>query len=178
MGFQKYFIAIVLPEPLLSKTEAIKHELLEGFGLKGALRSPAHITLHRPFEWKEEKEQALLNKLREFKMPAHFEIDLHGFAAFKPRVIYVNVVQNAALTSLHTHLKLFAQKELKLFNEVNDERGFHAHVTVAFRDLKRSQFERIWSTFGSRPFSGNFTCRGFELLKLNKRWDVLQTFQL
>src|ERR1700740_434816 len=101
MTVKKYFLAIVIPEPLFGKTEEIKQDLFLQYGLKGALRSPSHITLHRPFEWKEEKETALIEKLGTFNFTPDFEIELRNFAFFEPRVIYINVIQNKDLAGLH-----------------------------------------------------------------------------
>ena len=52
---QKYFIALVPPEPLLSEIQRVKQQIFDDYGTKGALRSPGHITLHMPFSWEEEK---------------------------------------------------------------------------------------------------------------------------
>ncbi len=76
---KKYFIAIVIPGPLFGETEAVKQELFEAHGLKGALRSPAHITLHRPFEWKEEKEAALVETLKKFEFKTFVQISTLNF---------------------------------------------------------------------------------------------------
>ncbi|MDI1354036.1 MAG: 2'-5' RNA ligase family protein [bacterium] len=176
MPNKKYFLAIVIPEPLFTKVEEVKHSLLESHGLKGALRSPAHITLHRPFEWKEEKEKLLIEKLGEFKNSGKFFVELKGFAFFEPRVIYVNVVGNESISLLHNELARFAQKELKLLNEINDLRGFHPHVTVAFRDLKKPLFYTLQSEFRGKEFVGTFDYKGFSLLKLEKTWEVLCDF--
>jgi 2'-5' RNA ligase len=178
MTTKKYFIAIVIPDPLFGEVYAIKQELLHEHGLKGALRSPAHITLHRPFEWKEEKENILIEKLSTFKFTEDFKIELKNFAWFEPGVIYVDVVKNDLLEKLHQNLKTFAQKELKLLNEVNDLRGFHPHVTVAFRDLKKPKFYQLKNAFDSRKISGSFACSHFYLLKLEKKWEVLKEFLL
>jgi len=81
--YKKYFIAIVLPPPVFEEAEKIKHELYLTHSLKGALRSPAHITLHRPFEWKEEKENTLIEKLNTFKFPGELQIELNNFSFFE-----------------------------------------------------------------------------------------------
>src|SRR4051812_11256086 len=131
MNVKKYFLAIVIPQPLFEKTEAVKNELYEKYNLKGALRSPAHITLHRPFEWKEEKENSLIERLKAFKFEHEFKIEFNNFSFFEPRVIYVDILPNTELVALHESIKRFAKKELRLFNEADDLRGFHPHVTVA-----------------------------------------------
>lgn len=173
---KKYFIAILLPEPFLGQVEALKQELLQQFNLKGALRSPAHITLHRPFEWKEEKEEMLIKTLKDFKLQAPFSIQLKNFNCFEPRVIYADVVPNTALKELHTNLKYFAQEKLKLYNEVEDMRGFHPHVTIAFRDLKKNRFKEVWDRFKEREFDAHFNSNGFTVLKLEKQWKPLHHF--
>ncbi len=171
-----YFIAILLPEPILGQVESYKHELLKQFNLRGALRSPAHITLHRPFKWKAEKENILLEKLGEFKSDLKFEIDLKDFNCFSPRVIYVDVLKNEKLEELHTSLKYFAQEKLKLLNEVEDMRGFHPHVTIAFRDLRKNKFEEVWQQFKEKKYESKFVFSGFSLLKLNSKWEELKFF--
>ena len=101
MGVKKYFIAIVIPAPLQQEIEDLKQDLLKDHGLRGALRSPAHITIHRPFEWKEEKENELITKLAGFHFQNTFNIDVKNFSFFEPRVIYVDVLANDLLNQLH-----------------------------------------------------------------------------
>ena len=172
----KYFIAILLPEPILGQVESYKEELLKQFNLRGALRSPAHITLHRPFEWKEEKENVLIETLEKFSFATVFDIELLNFNCFNPRVIYVDVLKNEKLLELHTNLKYFAQNNLKLLNEVEDMRGFHPHVTIAFRDIRKNKFEEVWQQFKNRKHEANFQYAGFSLLKLNSKWEELKFF--
>jgi len=178
MTVKKYFLAIVIPQPLLDKVEAVKQQLFTEHNLKGALRSPAHITLHRPFEWKEEKENVLIEKLETFKFESEFEIILNNFSFFEPRVIYVDVVASEALNELHDALKKYAKKELRLFNEADDLRGFHPHVTVASRDLKKTKFYELQADFIGKKLNGSFNYTGFCLLKLDKKWEILKEFRL
>lgn len=176
MLVKKYFLAIVIPEPLFEKIEAVKHSLFEEHGLKGALRSPAHITLHRPFEWQEEKENVLIEKLNSFEFTNEINIKLNNFSFFEPRVIYVDVLPNLELNLLYDSLKKYAKKELRLFNEVSDLRGFHPHITVASRDLKKPMFYVLQQDFCDAKLTGAFVSNSFCLLKLDKKWEVLKTF--
>lgn len=174
---KKYFIAIVLPEPTQSAIEEIKQRLFTQFSLRGALRSPSHITLHRPFEWKEEKEDELIEKLHAFEWSKETEIHLENFNCFTPRVIYVDVLENENLNDLHNDLKWYAHKNLKLFNETGDMRGFKPHVTIAFRDLKKNKFEEIWQSFKNEKINFSFPYTGFSLLKLETRWEEIKFFK-
>jgi 2'-5' RNA ligase len=175
---KKYFIAILLPSRALEQAEALKQELLQEFNLKAAFRSPAHITLHRPFEWKEEKEQQLINILSEFNFERNFNIVLKDLNCFEPRVIFVDVIENDALNELHHHLKYFAQEKLHLYNEVDDMRGFHPHVTIAFRDLKKNKFHEVWNQFKDKKFNAEFPYTGFSLLRLEKKWEAIHHFSI
>jgi len=178
MGLQKYFIAIILPPPVLEEAEAVKQELYDVHGLKGALRSPAHITLHRPFQWKEEKEGKLLEGLAAFRSGIHPTIRLSGFGAFDNRVIFINVKPDNELATLHTSLALHCKRNLRLFNEADDMREFTPHVTVASRDLKKNKFNELWASFLIRPFEGQFKCTEIHLLKLAERWNPFHSFRL
>ncbi len=176
MTVKKYFLAIVIPPPLFEKAEGIKQQLFNEHGLKGALRSPAHITLHRPFEWKEEKENLIIDKLATFKFDVEIKIELNNYSFFEPRVIYAAITPNNTLNELHDRLKKFAKKELQLFNEADDLRGFHPHITVASRDLKKAKFYELKQEFSDKKLSGTFNCKGFSLLKLDKKWEILKDF--
>ena len=97
-----YFVALVPDEPLLSKVRAIKQEIAEHFGSKAALRSPAHITLHMPFQWREDREDRIAEALEEAaSATGPFSIQLSGFNAFKPRVLYLDMLSSPPLRALH-----------------------------------------------------------------------------
>ena len=136
----KYFLAIVIPEPFQTEIIGLKQYVCDNFNSKGALRSPAHITLHMPFEWKEEKETVLLEKLNEFNFTEPLSIELKNFSCFEPRVVFIDVLQNQILADLQKELVQHVKLNLNLFNQANDRRGFHPHVTIAFRDLKKPRF--------------------------------------
>jgi 2'-5' RNA ligase len=176
MGKRKYFMAIILRGKALEDAEKIKESLGSEFGLKGALRSPSHITLHRPFEWSEEKENILREKLRSFRSPPPYSILLQGFDAFPRRVVFVAVKADQALYEHYTALKKFAKSELGLLNEWVDERGFHPHVTVAFRDLKPKLFQPVVDFLTRTPFEHQCLVEGFSLLKLEEKWEELEHF--
>jgi 2'-5' RNA ligase len=103
---------------------------------------------------------------------------LQDFGFFSPRVIFVSVQSNEKLFKLHDELSLHAKTRLRLFNETEDLRGFHPHVTIAFRDLKRRHFEQLMPVFQQRTFSATFPYAGFSLLKLDKTWKEHYSFTL
>lgn len=169
-----YFIAIVPPEPVLCEILEFKNHMAKTYGAKAALRSPAHITLHMPFKWKETKEDFLIKSLIFFSSSQHsFELTLQGFGCFKPRVIFINSKENDLLNSLQLRLRTLAKKELNLFNSNYRSHPFHPHITIAFRDLKKELFIPAWEEFKSKIYQVSFMVNAICLLKHNgKRWDI------
>lgn len=166
-GTAKYFLAILPPEPLQGKIMELKQYVYQNYGSKGALRSPAHITLHMPFEWKENKEHVLIDTLKDFRPGSTFDVQLNNYSCFEPRVIFIDVIKNNALEELQRELTWFVKSRLSLFNQYEDKRGFHAHVTIAFRDLKKTVFYDAWEEMKAKEFHGDFTASAFCLLKHN-----------
>ena len=174
---QKYFIAIVPPEPVLSHITDIKQNIYQNHGTKGALRSPAHITLHMPFSWEENKEQKLIDCLQEFKSTLSFNIELNGFDCFEPRVLFINVIQSYELNNLQIQLVKCCKQKLQLFNQVEDMRGFHPHITVAFRDLKKPTFYNLWNDYQHKEFKASFINSSFCLMKQEEQqWVAYREF--
>ena len=174
---QKYFIAIVPPEPLLSEIQNIKQSISDNYQSKGALRSPGHITLHMPFSFDESKEDKLIDCLNEFQFKTTFPISLTNYDCFEPRVIFINVQQQSVLFDLQKQLVSHVKRHLNIFNQSDDMRGFHPHITIAFRDLKKATFYKAWEEYKSKSFSETFTCHSFSLLKHQKEeWVVLKEF--
>ena len=166
----KYFLAIVPEGDVYNKIEEIKKYCSSKYLTKGALRSPAHITLHMPFEWKASKELTLINTLQQFKATV-LTIELENYNCFEPRVVYIDVKPNELLKLLQQQLVLFVKKHLGLFNQYEDKRGFSPHVTIAFRDLKKESFYKVWKEFNELKFNAAFNCSSFYIMKqVNQQW--------
>jgi 2'-5' RNA ligase len=174
---QKYFIAIVPPEPLLSQIQGIKKSIADNHKSKGALRSPGHITLHMPFSFDEEKEEKLFACLQDFRFPHLFSISLKNFDRFEPRVVFINVADNALLDELQKNLVQHVKKNLQIFNQADDMRGFHPHITIAFRDLKKPVFYKLWEEYRHKNFDAKMEYTSFSVLKhVNDQWIVVKQF--
>lgn len=165
-GVARYFIAIVPPSPVYEQALAIKNEFKEKYNSRAALRSPPHLTLHMPFEWKLKKEQILIGGLVSFaKSRVPFKLQIKGFDSFAPRVIFLRFDESESLRSLQKELTRFCKVEFDIFNADYKDQPFHPHLTVAFRDLKKSQFAQAWSEFKDRPFDASFLVDRITLLR-------------
>lgn len=177
---QLYFIAIIPPEPIYSKAAELKAHMAKRYSSKAALNSPPHITLHMPFRWDEEKEEKIFSTLENLTDNRQaFDLSLENFGAFKPRVIYIDLKRQPALEDFHDDLKKVMKISLNIFNADYKDRGFNPHMTLAFRDLKKSAFFEAWKEFESKEFHASFTADKITLLKHNgKNWDVYREFFL
>ena len=162
MPGSKYLIAILPPEPIASEIYKLKEHFRDVYHSKASLNSPAHMTLHMPFEYGNEKK--LVTEFEKFSTQP-FVINLENFGCFEPRVIFVAVKKNDHLEDCLRRLTDLCKCELNLFNAGYRNLPFHPHVTVAFRDLRKSQFEAAWTEFKARKYKASFECRKVSLLK-------------
>lgn len=170
-------MAIVIPEPQQNQIMLQKKHVASQYGSKGALRSPAHITLHMPFQWEEEKEAKLFSAFQDFKLE-QFPIQFKNYSCFEPRVIFVDVEQNENLFQLQKQVVQVAKQQLNLFNQADDRRGFHPHVTIAFRDLKKQKFNEAYTYYKNQDYEASFMCTSFHMLKQkNDLWESYKEFQ-
>lgn len=175
-----YFVAIIPPSPVYEEALGLKNYFKEKYKSKASLNSPPHITLHMPFQWKEEKETELVEAFEKFNPNVKpFNLKLSGFGSFPPRVLFIDVEKNEALNTLHKELHQHCKKELNVFNANYKDRGFHPHLTLAFRDLKKPMYTEAWKEFESKDFLEEFPITKFALLKHNGRvWETYREFAL
>ena len=141
---KQYFLAVVPPPPVYEEALNLKNYFKEKYNSKASLNSPPHITLHMPFRWKEEKENELVELLENFKSGINpFTLRLRDFNSFAPSVIFIDVEKSDELENLQAKLLKYCKKELNLFNSNYKDQPFHPHLTLAFRDLKKSIFPTI-----------------------------------
>lgn len=172
-----YFIALIPPPTLQDEVRQLKEEMRERFQAKHALRSPAHITLQMPFRWDGSTEDHLIAGLHTFATgQTPFPIELSGFDAFPPRVIYVRIARHEAIGRLYRQLQDFLRTQLAFSSEALSAR-FHPHMTIANRDLQAELFPAAWAAFADRAFAGSFIARSLYLLKhTGTHWEIYREF--
>ncbi len=177
---ERYFIASVPPSPYFEEVLKFKNHFKTKYQSKAALNSPPHITLHMPFEWKVKAQEKLISSLETFfKVEAPVEVTLKNFGSFSSRVIFVNVINSESLDAMQKRLTQHCKRTLNLFNADYQDRPFHAHMTVAFRDLKKQAFELAWQEFKTKTFEGHYATNQISLLKhVDGQWEVFWNFYL
>lgn len=175
-----YFVALIPSGNVYERSLALKKEVAERFDSRAALRSPPHITLHMPFQFpegREEKLSAFLNRFASDQKPLLICHD--GFGSFAPRVIFVQVKKTEELSHFRAHLVREMRRKLNLDNADYKDQGFHPHMTIAFRDLKKSRFGEAWEYYEKQDFKEEWVCDAVALLKHNgKKWEVVGMFRL
>lgn len=171
-----FFVALLPDEEIREELTRFKQYAAEHFHSARALRSPPHITLVPPFFWKEEKTARLLDALAGFAAGRpKIRLRLEGFDCFAPRVIFVKVALTGDLQDLQAGLSAHLLRVVHLVNP--DKRPYHPHLTVAFKDLKRSVFPEAWDHFSKLDYRRDFVADHLTLLRHNGRvWEVFRDF--
>ena len=177
MPKELYLIALVPHEELREQVKELKLEMKERYHASHALKAPAHITLQMPFRRDEEFEETLTRELDLFAAgQKSFKIEINGFDAFPPRVLFLKIDNHSAVIDLHSDLQPVLRENLGLSDKEIMDR-FHPHLTIATRDLSKKMFHKAWPEFKERKFRATFTADRLHLLKHNgKNWDFYQEF--
>jgi 2'-5' RNA ligase len=174
-----YFLAIAAPADINKQVLEWKHYMRDHFGCTVALRSPAHITLIPPFWMNKNSEDDLNEDAAAFARQQHsFEISLLNFEAFKPKVIFVQVEENAMLKELKLSLEDFLLAKNK-YPFKKESRPFHPHVTIANRDLRKKDFTSAFEHFSKISYRESFAVHELALLKHDgTQWNVHRKFPM
>ncbi|WP_013322857.1 2'-5' RNA ligase family protein [Gloeothece verrucosa] len=179
-GTQLFFIALLPPDEVQQAANEIKHHFAEVYHSRAAFKSPPHITLQPPFEWATDNLTVLSEHLSEFAQNhAPIPLVLDGFAAFKPRVIFINVLKTPELLALQKNLSDYLESSLNIVHLPSKNRPFSPHLTVAYKDLTKANFYKAWPEFAERSLHFEFTVPQITLLiHQEKKWQIKQEFSL
>ena len=174
-----YYLALIPPPPLQHEVRQIQEHIRDEFGSKASLKSPPHITVHMPFRLRSRKENILLDTVEGIAATTSpFIINLDDFNHFGSRVVYLDVVSTKCLHQLYQDTASVMRKTFHLTNADYKNRGYHPHVTIAFRDLNQERFQQIWTHYSNSTFQRQFEATGMSILKHNGQcWNVLTTCQ-
>lgn len=174
-----YFIAVIPPEPFRQEAWELKEHMRDKFRSKASLNSPPHITLYPPFKL-EKEEAALINDLEQVAAGIDpFKVELKNFGAFPPRVIFINVEKQPALHKLQEAISGCLEAYVKEEGGKKEERPYHPHITLGFRDLSKPYFNEAWKEFKDSELSYRWQVEEFTLLRhTGKQWEEYKQFSL
>lgn len=168
----RFFIALILPQNVQNYANQLIQELGDRYRTR-ASKAPPHITLQPPFLWHLETISEVESSLSKFvQIQSAVPIQLSGFGAFAPRVLFINVLKTPELLNCQTNLMAHLAKELEIIDPVSQNRPFSPHVTIASRNLTRHTFKQIHAELQERQAEFEFICDRLTLLIHNgQRWQ-------
>ena len=127
----------------------------------------------------EANEDKLINRLKDFLVGYKpLKLMIKGVKTFGNRVIYLGVEAEQELYDFQSDLKTFCKRELNLVDELSD-RNFHPHMTIAFKDIKKSQFQNILKFSNEKDLAKEWTETQIVLLKKEDgRWILCERLKL
>ena len=170
-----YFMGIMPPVDIQHEITLTKEYFRDTYGASHALKSPPHITLVPPFRLPVSGEKDLIHNLKSFAAAEEaFSIQLENFNAFPPRVIFVDVKPAEKLNGLYERITGFAAGALGHSVGSKGNRHFSPHVTVAFKDLRKEDFNDAWPEFRNKKINFEFVADRITLFKHNgRKWEIL-----
>jgi 2'-5' RNA ligase len=175
---QRFFVAILPPDAIQTEVIQIQNYFRDRYTNNQAkTKSPPHITLIAPFNLSSDRLEPLQIELEKFaKTRSHFAIDLSGFAAFAPRVIYLNVALNPILPSLYSELTSTLAKNTDLIDPYA-HRPFVPHMTVSSLSMTDRFFNEAWAEFCDRKILFKFEAIALTLLAHDQqKWNIHGNF--
>jgi len=169
----RYFIGLIPPEYLSNYITGVKQHLADNYNSKAALNQPPHITLVPPFELDKSKEENLYQLINSsLKDTYPFLLTLENYGSFKKKVIYMDVVPNNQLNKLASILSEVLQEQGLI---KPSEFEYHPHITVAFKDLTKENYELVWKEYKDKKVYFNWDINRVSILKyVDKQWVVLR----
>ena len=133
---QRFFIALVPPLDIEQQITEIKQYFADRYNSSRALQSPPHITLQPPFEWPTTDVRKLEESLNTFAAKRlSIPVTLLGFAAFAPRVIYVDVVKSPPVLELQKDLMSYIEENLGIVDRLSQTRPFVPRGNASYLTL-------------------------------------------
>lgn len=172
-----YFIALIPHIALRERIRAVKERMKADYNAGHALKSPAHITLQIPFKRSSTDEAMMAEALRAFAATEKpFTVDINGYGAFPPRVIFIKIVEPGPVKGVHSRLNKVLLEQLH-FEQDEVMKSVQPHITIATRDLTKAAFSEAWAEFEEEEFRASFDVGSIFLLKHNGRsWDIMEEF--
>ena len=159
-------IALLLPDSLSDQVKKEQRFIANTWGPKRALRTPPHITLIPPISVTDAEENSLLKSAEKIsKEFCYFRLQLDGYAAFKPKVIFIHPEESPELNDLQAAWRRELLATMPYILDQYPERPYHPHLTLAHRDVTPEQFKKIWDHYAHQEYTASFKVDSFWILR-------------
>jgi 2'-5' RNA ligase len=175
----RWYVALLPPPDIQDFALEVQAIFRDRYDSRAASKSPPHITLQPPFTGPSDA-VALSEALATFaatQPPPRIQLD--GFGAFPPRVIFIQVQPTPDLVNLQRDLRQHLEQTLGIIYPQDSSRRFTPHITVGFRDLTPSNFQTAWAEFQPQSYVAEFVPTRLTLLQHDgERWYPWADFPL
>lgn len=173
----RFFVALLPPLSVQAYATTVIQTLNQRYRTRTAY-APPHITLQPPFLWLLNQQPVLEAQLASFaQLHSAIPIQLSGFGAFSPRVMYIHVRPSAELMAQQAALKTQLETQLNLRDP--QPRPFVPHLTVASRHFTRQTFRQAWAEWQTETVEFEFVVHQLTLLIYqNQQWQIQTEFPL
>lgn len=178
-----YYVALYLPEEHLDFINRYKLDFAHRFHSKEALKVKPHITIKNPFKFYQNEKDAVIKWFQKLyvNVPS-FDISIKNFGAFHNKyspVIFLDPICPVELYMLQKEVVTNFWSKFPDKIDMEFEKKFKPHVTIAYRDLAPENFEKAWNEYRFREHPISFKVNEFHLLKHDsKRWNIIDTYPL
>lgn len=175
----RFFVALLPPAEIQAYANKVIQDLTQRYRTRTS-QSPPHITLQPPFLLHQERLADLSTSLQNFadEQPA-VPVFLSNFAAFAPRVLYLNVVKTPELLALQAALSKHLMIDSMVDASQQERRPYVPHLTVASRQMTRQIFQQAWLELQAQTVDFQFIADRLTLLiYIHQKWQIQAEFHL
>ena len=172
-------IAILVPEPIRSQVLAEQQHIADTWGPKHALRTPPHLTIIPPLTVDDNTDVVIRDiAVTIAQRTSLFNLKLHGYGAFKPRVVFIQPENSDALQDLYTQWRTLLERGTPHLLRKYPDRPYHPHLTLAHRDVTPEQFHPMWDHYKGKSFDAGFDVTGVWILHNTRSgWEPETEYQ-
>ena len=175
----RYFIALIPPDAIAGEVTEFRNDFALNYNSKAALKNMPHITLKAPFKIEAAKHNEVMDWFANLPVGEKpFEVELKDFGVFdnpKNPVVFVHPVVTDAMANVQEAVVNSFEEAFPNVALHFTERNFKPHMTIAYRDLFYTEFEKAWQVYQDKKYKAIFLADRIYLLKHNgKEWLVAE----
>lgn len=184
-GYRVYEYLLVLNphEELRNRILQVKKEFYEAYKAptvpKAFGSAKPHVALVNFFQY-EMMEERLVNRLKTIAMGYYpIKVELKDYGSFPSHTIYISVTSKIPIQNLVKEIRSQSQRLMRLNDENKPHFIMEPYIGIASK-LLPWQFEKGWSEYRNKHFTGRFIADGMLLLKRpagEMKYQVVEKFQ-
>jgi 2'-5' RNA ligase len=165
-------------EELWNKIVKVKNDFAEQYKSDHARWGKPHLTLVNFVQYNM-MEERIINRLKAIAMSyPPFKVELKDYGNFPSHTIYINVTSKMPVQNLIKKIRSEGQRLMKLNDDNKPHFIMEPHLTIA-RKLLPWQYEKSWTEYSNKHFTGRFIADSMLLLKRpagEMKYQITQRF--